>query len=175
MIDRLTRENDRLQIKLEAAEKAYMSLLYDYTELKEQKEIMEKAFKEVRDLLDYLINHNYASKDSKEEKGSCTITEQDFQEGQRYRPDRWYTRPPRDITSDWYTITLCSTTREHGLMELLESNDSDYESAMRDDQDDGWEDEETRTRKFIKACNRRWDCKRTRSCKRNKWGQCSKL
>ena len=68
MIDRLTRENDRLQIKLEAAEKAYMSLLYDYTELKEQKEIMEKAFKEVRDLLDYLINHNYASKNPEEKE-----------------------------------------------------------------------------------------------------------
>ena len=64
----LQRQNDKLLIKLEAAEKAYMSLLYDYTEIKEQKEIMEKAFKEVRDLLDYLINHNYASKDKSEEK-----------------------------------------------------------------------------------------------------------
>lgn len=169
------REKDRLIIKLEAAEKAYMSLLYDYTELKEQKEIMEKAFKEVRDLLDYLINHNYASKNSKEEEGSCTVTEQDFKDGQRYRPDRWYTRPPRDITSDWYTITLCSTTRKCWSVKLSESDDTDDESAIWNDEDDGWEDEEVGTREILEPSCRVRSCKRTRGCKRNKWGQCSKL
>lgn len=65
------REKDRLIIKLEAAEKAYMSLLYDYTELKAEKEKIESAMKQVKELLDYLIDHNYASKNSEktEDKG----------------------------------------------------------------------------------------------------------
>ncbi len=62
------REKDRLIIKLEAAEKAYMSLLYDYTELKAEKEKIESAMKEVKDLLDYLIDHNYASKNPEEKE-----------------------------------------------------------------------------------------------------------
>ena len=75
-MNNLQRENDRLQIKLEAAEKAYMSLLYDYTELKEQNCKMDNAIKEVMELLDYLIHHNYASKNSKEEvKGHYEIQE----------------------------------------------------------------------------------------------------
>lgn len=168
MIDRLTRENDRLQIKLEAAEKAYMSLLYDYTELKEKEATMEKAFNEVRDLLDYIINHNYASKNSKEEEGSCTITEQDFKEGQRYRPDRWYTRPPRDITSDWYTITLCSTTRECWPLRVSCDNVSDDESAIWNDEDDGWEDEKIRRTKCTKTCARRGR-KGARGCCSAEW------
>ena len=60
------REKDRLIIKLEAAEKAYMSLLYDYTELKAEKEKVESALKQVKELLDYLIDHNYASKNPEE-------------------------------------------------------------------------------------------------------------
>jgi chromosome segregation ATPase len=69
------REKDKLIIKLEAAEKAYMSLLYDYTELKAEKEKIESAMKEVKDLLDYLIDHNYASKDkSEKEKDEGSIT-----------------------------------------------------------------------------------------------------
>ena len=62
------REKDRLIIKLEAAEKAYMSLLYDYTELKAEKEKIESAIKEVKNLLDYLIDHNYASKNPEEKE-----------------------------------------------------------------------------------------------------------
>lgn len=78
----LQRQNDKLLIKLEAAEKAYMSLLYDYTELKEKEATMEKAFKEVRDLLDYIINNNYASKNPRQEEKGC-ITKGEINRGPR--------------------------------------------------------------------------------------------
>lgn len=155
------REKDKLIIKLEAAEKAYMSLLYDYTELKEKEATMEKAFKEVRDLLDYIINHNYASKDSKEEglKGHYEI-----QEG--------INRTPRTRAGEgsFYTystdypdnIVLCRSVK-------LPVNDvSNDESAKWDDEDDGWENEKIRRTKCSKSCWR-WSCKRTWSCRSIKW------
>ena len=56
------REKDRLIIKLEAAEKAYMSLLYDYTELKEDHEKLKLALEKVQALLNSLmVNDGYKS------------------------------------------------------------------------------------------------------------------
>ena len=180
----LLRENDRLKIKLEAAEKAYMSLLYDYTELKEEKAKVEKAIKEVKDLLDFLIDHNYASKDSKQEKEEgywSTITGRPYQ-----RPKWWISQWPTAIwpfvwdypySPDWYptTITLCNTT-ECRSVKLSCNDDSDDESAMRDDEDDGWENEEVRgaVEEHDSSCRVR-SCKRAWGCRSNKWGQCSKL
>lgn len=100
-IEDLLRENDRLQIKVEASQKAYMSLLRDYTELKNHVERMEKAFKEVRNLLDFLIDNNYASKDP-EEKG-CYTTKEGINRGPTRISDYtdFYTN-----TTDYPTTTI---------------------------------------------------------------------
>ena len=146
------REKDRLIIKLEAAEKAYMSLLYDYTELKAEKEKIESALKEVKDLLDYLINHNYASKNPEEKED----------EGWKYRVPEWINRTPRmpepgDFTyySDKPTIVLCwSSTMKSWSIQLSSTDDTDDVTAEWNDEDDGWEDEEARTRRFYKNPSR---------------------
>lgn len=176
------REKDRLIIKLEAAEKAYMSLLYDYTELKEQKEIMEKAFKEVRDLLDYLINHNYASKDTEKKEDSdwsSTITGRPHQRPNdwKYRPNNWpywgwviwpfIWDNPFDTTDYPTHITLCSV--KSWSIEFPCADDTDDVTAEWDDEDDGWENEEVR--RESKACCWRRGRKGARSCCSAKWGQ----
>lgn len=170
------REKDRLIIKLEAAEKAYMSLLYDYTELKEQKETMEKAFKEVRDLLDYLINHNYASKDKSEEKenGYWSVTDRPYQ-----RPKWWISQWPTAIwpfvwdypySPDWYptttTFTLCST-RECRSVKLPSTDDTNDVTAKWNDENDGWKDEEAW--RESKTCCWRRGRKEARGCCSAEW------
>lgn len=167
------REKDRLIIKLEAAEKAYMSLLYDYTELKAEKEKIESALKEVKDLLDYLISHNYASKNSEKKED----------EGWKYRVPEWINRTPRmpepgDFTyyTDKPTIVLCwSSTMKSWSIKLSCADDTDDVTAEWNDEDDGWEDEETWGAKFHCKASRRRGCKRARGCRSAEWRQHSKL
>ena len=163
------REKDRLIIKLEAAEKAYMSLLYDYTELKAEKEKIESAMKEVKDLLDYLISHNYASKDSKEEKnGYWSVTDRPHQ-----RPAWWISQWPTAIwpfvwdypySPDWYptTITLCSATREYRSVKLPSTDDTNDVTAKWNDENDGWKNEEAGRESKVwcwrRGCERTWGC-----------------
>lgn len=77
---------------------------------------------------------------------------------------------PFDTTDRPTTITLCGTTKCRSV-ELSSNDDSDDESAVRDDENDGWENEEVR-RTERKHCCKRWGCWRN-SC--NKWRQHSHL
>ena len=130
----------------------------------------------------YLYRYNkHASKDSKKEEKNgywSTITERPYQ-----RPKWWISQWPTAIwpfvwdypySPDWYkpTITFCNTT-ECRSVKFSCDDDSDDESAMRDDEDDGWENEKIR-RAPNKSCWR-WSCKRAWSCRSSKWGKCSKL
>lgn len=82
-MNRSQRQIDRLQLHLEASEKAYMNLLRDYTELKEEKENLESIFVELRDFLDYLIDNNYGSEDPKQEEKGCYTTDESISRGPR--------------------------------------------------------------------------------------------
>ena len=167
------REKDRLIIKLEAAEKAYMSLLYDYTELKAEKEKVESALREVKNLLDYLIDHNYASKNSEKKED----------EGWKYRvPEgtNWTPRQPEPGDFTYYpdkpTIVLCwSSAMKSWSIQFSRTDDTDDVTAEWDDENNGWEDEEVRrTKRFYKSCWRR-GCKRTWSRCSTEWGQCGDI
>lgn len=160
------REKDRLIIKLEAAEKAYMSLLYDYTELKAKKEKVESALREVKDLLDYLIDHNYASKNSEKEKGwAYTI-----QEGINRTP-RSSSYWEADLVYRGRTdITLTPTTEpvKCRSVKLSSTDDTNDVTAEWNDENYGWKNEEVRR----ESKQSRWmrGCKRTWSCCSTEWG-----
>jgi len=106
----------------------------------------------------YLLKYNNACEDSKKAKGRYTIKE-------------WINRTPRHnedcftYTTDYPDVILCRS------VELSSNDDSDDESAVRDDENDGWENEEVRGAER-KHCCKRWGCWRN-SC--NKWRQHSHL
>ncbi len=52
----LRTENMKLKLKIENDEKAYMSLLRDYTEIKEENEKHKKDIKKAIELLDWFIS-----------------------------------------------------------------------------------------------------------------------
>lgn len=106
------------------------------------------------------------------------------EKGWKYKIPEWINRTPRPPQPGYFTyysdepiITLCwSSTMKSWSIELSCADDTDDVTAERNDEDDGWEDEEARTRRFYKnpSCAG-WGCKRTRGCCSAEWGQHSKL
>lgn len=113
----------------------------------------------------HLIYMQYADKSSEEEKGWCYTTK----EGIDRTPRSWssYAEDGADFLYRPRTdITLCAV--ESRSVKLSSTDDSDDEPAVRDDENDGWEDEKTRGSEWCKSRGR-WGCKRTRSCRSTKW------
>lgn len=127
----------------------------------------------------YLLKYNNACEDKSEKKENgywSTTTDWPYQ-----RPKWWISQWPTAIwpfvwdypySPDWYptTITLCNTTKCRSV-KLSCNDDSDDEPAVRNDENDGWENEEVRGAER-KHCCKRWGCWRN-SC--NKWRQHSHL
>ena len=120
----------------------------------------------------YLLKYKDGNKSSsKEEEWSWTIT--------KTVPWDWYTpwKPQTDwdywpdhFYREWYTITLCSGSGKCWPVKCSNADDTNDVTDKWDVENDGWEDEEVRTRKFHKTTGCwRWGCKRARCGECNKW------